>query len=273
MKECWVLIFVVSCLLSGCGGGSSATPLMTPMLSFEPSSLAFNTWLVGSTSSEQVEKLTNTGSSALAIDGVVVDGTNAADFVPISVCAATLGAGASCSIQVTFTPSQLGQRNAFIAITDNEAGGQVLVPINGIGVISGPNATLSVGSLTFANQSVGTTSPTQAVTVSNYGTAPLGIVSISVGTGNFDETSNCSSTLEPGASCAVSVTFAPQATGSLNDVVSLIDSAPNSPQTMSLSGFGVGGQCISRGQECRSDRDCCPGLVCVPASTRAFCEP
>jgi hypothetical protein len=45
-----------------------------------------------------------------------------------------------------------------------------------------------------------------------------------------------------------------------------------------LSGRGLptgsGGRCSSQGMECPAQfPPCCPGLVCVPASTRAFCEP
>jgi hypothetical protein len=31
--------------------------------------------------------------------------------------------------------------------------------------------------------------------------------------------------------------------------------------------------CVRQGQQCPPGHPCCPGLVCVPASTRAFCEP
>ena len=33
------------------------------------------------------------------------------------------------------------------------------------------------------------------------------------------------------------------------------------------------GACIHQGGQCRPHTKCCPGLTCVPASTRAFCEP
>jgi len=40
-----------------------------------------------------------------------------------------------------------------------------------------------------------------------------------------------------------------------------------------LSPTRVAGRCVRRGGQCPPWTKCCPGLKCVPASTRAFCEP
>jgi hypothetical protein len=40
-----------------------------------------------------------------------------------------------------------------------------------------------------------------------------------------------------------------------------------------LGGTRVAGRCVGRGGQCPPWTKCCPGLKCVPASTRAFCEP
>jgi hypothetical protein len=47
--------------------------------------------------------------------------------------------------------------------------------LSGIGLTSGSNAALSATSLTFGNQVVGTTSPAQSLTLSNYGTTTLAL--------------------------------------------------------------------------------------------------
>jgi hypothetical protein len=44
--------------------------------------------------------------------------------------------------------------------------------------------------------------------------------------------------LAPGSSCAVGVKFDPQSTGSKTDTLRFVDSGPNSPQNVSLSGSG-----------------------------------
>src|SRR5205807_8040797 len=59
-------------------------------------------------------------------------------------------------------------------------------------------------------------------------------------TGDFAQTNNCSSTLAPGASCTVSVTFTPRMTGTRSGTLTVSDDASNgSPQSTSLSGTGV----------------------------------
>ncbi len=139
---------------------------------------------------------------------------------------------------------------------------------------SGRNAkaTLSPTSLNFGSELVGSTSPAQYVTLSNSGGATLTIASITVTT-NFAETNNCGSTLTSGASCTISVTFTPTTAGTLDGTLSVADNTKSSPQTVSLTGDGLasGGSCSPAGTECLPWRPCCPGLVCVPASTRAFC--
>jgi hypothetical protein len=53
----------------------------------------------------------------------------------------------------------------------------------------------------------------------------------------------------------------------------VVDSASDSPQTVSLSGTGVAGRCGGKGDECYRGRPCCSGLACVPDGNRAHCEP
>jgi hypothetical protein len=74
-----------------------------------------------------------------------------------------------------------------------------------------PLASVSPSSLTFAPQSIGTTSNPKTVTVTNSGNGPLHVASVSA-TGPFASTQNCvsASPIPPGGSCAENVVFAPQ---------------------------------------------------------------
>ena len=194
--------------------------------------------IVGTTSGPQAETLTNTGGSELAISGMTITGTNALDFDQNSTCGSSLGAGASCTLNVTFTPNQLGPLSASITINDDAMVSSQVLPLAGVGGDSGPNVTLSPTSLAFDSQDTDTTSAAQTITLSNYGTMTLSITGITAST-NFGETNNCNSTLASGASCTVTVTFTPSQTGSLNGTLSVADSAADSPQIVSLSGTGV----------------------------------
>jgi len=79
------------------------------------------------------------------------------------------------------------------------------------------------------------------VTLSSNGSAPLTISSIAASAG-FAETDNCPlspSTLAPGSSCTINVTFTPQAAGAAIGTITVTDDAGNSPQTVALSGTGT----------------------------------
>lgn len=139
---------------------------------------------------------------------------------------------------------------------------------------STPQVVLSADNLTFGEQVVNTISDPLTVTVTNTGKATLKITSIAV-SANFAETDDCSSGVSVGGTCTINVTLVPASEGSLSGTLSLTDNAPPSPQTISLNGTGVaadaggGGGCSVAPQQCHPK--CCPGYVCVPASTRAFC--
>jgi hypothetical protein len=100
-----------------------------------------------------------------------------------------------------------------------------------------PVASVSPISLVFGNQNVGTVSPAKTVTLSNTGTAPLTITTIA-STGDFKQTNNCGTSVAVGASCSISVAFAPTATGTRTGTVIITDNAANSPQSVSLAGTG-----------------------------------
>ena len=83
------------------------------------------------------------------------------------------------------------------------------------------------------------------MTLTNSGTAPLTINSIGLtgaNAGDFGQTNTCPlapSTLAVGASCAISATFTPTATGGRTASVSIADDAPGGPHTVALSGTGI----------------------------------
>jgi hypothetical protein len=273
MKRYLILIFGGLYMFSGCGGGPSGPPPTPPNLQLSPSSLSFGVELIGAETAMQAVTLTNIGGSELAINNVAITGTNAADFNLSSACGSSLGAGASCAINVTFRPSQMGQRSASMTISGNGTDGPQTLSLNGDGGESGANATLSATSLIFGDQETGTTSPAQGVRLSNYGTATLSITSITAST-NFGETNNCIPTLASGASCTLNVTFAPSQTGDLTGTLSVADSAADSAQTVSLSGTGFTGKsCQPQGAPCYAGHNCCSGLVCTFEGDRSKCEP
>ncbi len=112
---------------------------------------------------------------------------------------------------------------------------------------SGPAVTFTPTSLTFPKRVVGTTSPAKKVVVTNSGTGTLDITTIAT-SGDFalatvkatKKVTPCvnGSTVAPGASCEIKVTFTPTQTGTLTGDVTFTDNASNSPQEVSLTGTG-----------------------------------
>jgi len=124
-------------------------------------------------------------------------------------------------------------------------------PLDKDGVARGPgydagayqfaSVSLSPNSLTFASQSVNTSSAPQTVNLTNSGNTTLGITSISIAGTNasdFAQNNTCGTSLPGGGSCTISVTFAPSATGTRTGTLTITDNANSSPQIVSLTGSG-----------------------------------
>jgi hypothetical protein len=239
-----------------------------------PVSLSFLTQAIGTTSAAMNVTLTNVGTTSFTITSIAVSGNNPGDFAQTHTCGSSLAAGSSCIISVTFKPTASGARSAALSVTDNAAGSPQHAALGG----TGTTANLFPTSLNFGTVATGTTSPAKSVTLTNVGATAIsiaGIVITGTNAGDFAQTHSCGSSLGPGATCSISITFKPAASGTRTATLSVSDNAAGSPQTVTLNGNCFGGKCGGVGQQCGAPQlsPCCPGLVCVPASTRAFCEP
>jgi hypothetical protein len=210
-------------------------------VSLSKTNLTFANQLVGTNSASQTVTLTN-GAVTLTISSIAVTGTNAADFRQTDTCGSGRLPGAECTITVTFSPTQTGPRTASINITDDAAGSPQTVALSGTGVVLGPNATLSATSLTFATQAVGTTSPAQSITLTNYGTAAVSITKIGLtgaDSSDFVETNTCGSSVTQGSSCTINVTFKPTGINERSASLSIAVNAPGTPHNVLLTGMGT----------------------------------
>jgi hypothetical protein len=232
------------------------------VLAVSPTSLAFNA-VVGTTSAAQTLTLTNNGGAQAT--GITVLVT--APFTRSGgSCGATLNAGANCSIDVVFTPTSTSPANGTVTITASALVTGSPVALSGTGVAAVVSATLTPTNWTpTAPRGVGGGiipclpiiggGPCQAFTLTNTGNVPL----TSIGQGALGGTnaadysiirlaSTCGpagngqlsgqTTLNPGATCVVTVQFrpraAPQPTGLKPATVSVTDVAGT--QTSTLNG-------------------------------------
>lgn len=93
--------------------------------------------LVPPTSPVKSTTLTNTGGSALTINGITIGGTNPKDFALVSStpCGASVAAAGTCDIAVTFKPTSTGARHAIVSIDDSSSDTPQKVTLSGTGFI------------------------------------------------------------------------------------------------------------------------------------------
>jgi len=106
---------------------------MGTVVELSAQSLNFGSQKVGSKGAPQTVQLTNTGAGALTINKIIDNGINGIDFPQTNNCPSSLGAGASCTITVTFQPQKTGTRTGQISITDSGGGSPQVVPVSGTG--------------------------------------------------------------------------------------------------------------------------------------------
>jgi hypothetical protein len=202
-----------------------------------PIALSFGNQNDGTTSAPQTATLTNVGSASLSVEKVGITGTGAKDFSQTNNCGASLAAGASCTISVTFTPISGATFTATLSVGYKGTASPETVALSGIGVAP-PTATLKPASLTFATQLVGTSSAAQTATLSDTSQQILNISSVSV-SGPFSQTNDCFSGILPESSCQIQVVFTPTAAGTASGTLTVVDNAVSSPQQITLKGIGT----------------------------------
>ena len=260
---------VLAFLSASCSVAFSATSPAPaagfPLIYLYPTKLFFPSRPVGTTSAPQTISVRDLGSGILEITSLTIAGTNAGDFLRTNNCGNSVRPGVSCTISVTFTPTASGSRSALLRITDNAGGSPQTISLSGTATASAPSPSspgtptgsapgpstpaaptspvvnLSPSSLTFASQSVSTTSAVRTIALANVGNGALTIASLAItGTNasDFAQTNTCASPVAAGGNCTISVTFTPTASGSRTASVSISDNASGSPQMVALSGTG-----------------------------------
>jgi hypothetical protein len=198
----------------------------------------------------QTVTVTNNSAASLTFSAITV--TSGTGFMWVSsagTCSIStpVATGSSCTVVVTFKPTTAGSQTGTLTLSDSASGSPQTVRLSGAGVAS--VLTVSPASLTFSGQVPGTESPSQSVTLENFGSAPISITSISfigANASDFSETilPPCVQTLPltvpADASCMISVTFTPAAGGAATATLTIQD-ASGSTQSVPLSGNGTSG--------------------------------
>ena len=219
-----------------------------------PNVFDFGEVVIGNTSPVTIIEVRNLGSAPLEIERITMaEGADEFDIVtPVadsSDCTVgTLETDTICNIRVTFTPLDGGDRDGRLRVVTNATDGAIEgVTLEGIGLL--PELTINPMALNFDDQQVGTQSDVQVAKITNSGSQPIQINSISVdatGANDFSlqqgEIADCT-TGElggGGAVCNVRMIFSPTARGARTGTLIITSNLPTSPHEIPLNGTGTG---------------------------------
>jgi hypothetical protein len=209
-------------------------PITFPLFSITPTNLVFGNVDVAASKVDSVF-VTNPGSAPLTIS-LAASTDPAFSVAPSSI--SSIPPGESRKFTVTFTPSSVGPRTGAIVFTHDAAGSPDSITVSGTGVIPGPIFQVTPLTLNFGLVVV-STSRTDSVLVSNLGTLPLTIASVSSSNADFSVTPSGAGPIPPLGSQKFYVTFTPAALGAGSSTIVFSHNADGSPDTVTVSGNGV----------------------------------
>src|SRR5208282_6006074 len=176
-----------------------------PAIGVPASPFAFPNQTMGTTSAPLSLTLMNSGNAVLVINSFLpLTGSNPGDFALVAgggTCGPvpiTLAAGASCTVQFTFTPSTTTAESATLTVSGTGLNSPQVVTLTGMGTPPPAPAVGPLAPVAFGNQPENTTSAAMTATLTNTGTAALNFTSAPDITG-----ANLSDFAITGGTCAV----------------------------------------------------------------------
>lgn len=231
------------CTTAG-SNGSTVTGVLTGSCSLTATQLGNTSYLAATpvTSSFSVRTSQTIGTisftpSTLSVGG----GTTTASATATSGLTVTFDSAspAQCTVSGT-TITGVAVGTCYITANQDGDGTYVAAPPKAAVItVTASSVSFTPTSLSFSEQHVGSTSTAKSLVLTNTGASPVAITSI-VPTGDFAATGCADPSLAAGASCSLSVTFAPTAAGNqIVGSITLTSNAANSPYSAAMSGKGV----------------------------------
>jgi YD repeat-containing protein len=151
------------------------TTNLLPEISVSPPSKDFGSVDVGNTSSPQTFTVSNTSKSDLIIGTLSITGTDASQFTGQNdTCSGqTIVPSSTCTVDVVFSPTSAGTKNASLSIPSNDPDTSTLnVSLTGTGALP-PKIGYSPVSFSFLATQGGSNPPTQTLSITNTGSGTL----------------------------------------------------------------------------------------------------
>lgn len=223
----------------------SGTATSPDIISSPSSDQDFGTVAINTTSSPIYFTISNQGTSGLNISTAAINGGDASHFMAINdLCSGrTVGAGESCTLDVTFTPLSVGRKEVNLIISSNDPD-TPSYSVTLVGTGQSPLISVTPDKYDFGGVRVGETD-TGIFTITNQGNISLVINALSI-TGRAASrfsllNDNCSgSTLPHSGTCTFSIRFAPTSTGAKAATAHITSNDADSSDTaVDLSGTGT----------------------------------
>jgi len=217
---------------------------VAPRLSLDKEKLEFGSALVGAKVSRQRIVVSNEGTAAANLRGVVIEGQNAAAFSKRGdgCSKKTLRPGDRCAVEIEFRPQRVGGHQADVVFSASELRDAARVGLLGSG--AAPRLTLNLEMVEFGNIRRNTSQDIH-LTASNRGNADLEIRGARVVTEVASDFlllgGSClpESVIPPGETCTLSLRFSPGTEGRLTGTLELEHDGLTGPRRVPLGGTGL----------------------------------
>jgi trimeric autotransporter adhesin len=217
--------------------------IANPNLTLTPASITFPTPIPVTTTSATTQPITvgNIGTQPFALT-IALTG----DFTNTTDCPALLPGNSTCTVLVTFAPSQPGTRQGLLSVTAGSGTSPAFVNLTGTGtaISTTPNSTLAFGDVLIGQPSIQwtkITSPFSTLTATT--SAPdfkaILVEDIGYGHGNAPTTAFTSNFTGPCTNCWLGVQFTPSITGPETAALTLTSTSSGTPSPFTLIGTGL----------------------------------
>jgi hypothetical protein len=233
--------------VSGTPGGIATaaltgTGVAPAMLTATPAMSDFGSVALGSSSSDVVVTIENTGGAATSTPLLSISGANADEFTLVSDdCMAPLLATETCTATLRFEPTSAGMKTATLDVT-GMPGGTATTMLAGTAITAAALAAMPTA-LNFASFPETMTTSALSVSISNGGMASTGALALALSGADMGEFAIMSDActgmvLAEAESCVVSIVFAPTSQGAKTASLN-VSGMPGGMLNVALSGVGT----------------------------------
>lgn len=128
IQAVWVFLLLNSAGIQGADVAQPARPASS--IAITPEKIEFSPQAVGMSSQPRIATLTNVSSANVTVRDISPSGI---DFTETNDCPANLAPGATCKIEVTFTPAVTGLRLGTIIVSASDPASPSFLVLSGTG--------------------------------------------------------------------------------------------------------------------------------------------